>query len=458
MIRLAATTSAAGLTESEHASRVAVRRRLERSIQLAWLASFASKVGTFGIQFVAVPAVYRTLGQEGYAAFAAVTSAVSILAPLNLGLGGSLVTPIAQCAALGHRSRESQVFWAAFLPLSLICVLALVIALPAVLMLPLPVLLGRAAQTGVGGLRASMLAACAITLVSLPFTLVGSVRQAYQELHISNLIWAVGNAVLCAALVAAVQARAGLPVFVVCFLGIPLAANMLNGWLLLARRRYLLRGWKTYQFRQTFALARDGVRYLAAASSSVLVYQWPVYLMARSHRAAESAAFAVSLQFALLPFSFVVSILQPFWGTTAEAAARGDPDWVKSQATKLRRGGAILGLSFGVVIAIWGEHLIRFWLGKPIGLGWPLLACTGAYLSLAVWEYLHFVLCLGCGRIAEASTMVFARSAAFALVAPWLVVWWGGTGVWAGLCVSVLVYTAWRMPRLAEKSFEVARR
>jgi O-antigen/teichoic acid export membrane protein len=444
----AAASSPAKLIELDHAPHAAARRRLERRTQLAWLTSLASKVGTFGTQLVAVPAVYRTLGQDGYAAYAAVTSAVSILGALNLGIGGSLVTPIAQSAALGDRTREGQLFRAGLLPLSLICLLALVMALPAVLMIPLPVLLGKVAHTGIGGLRSSLVVACVITLASLPLTLVGSVRQAYQELHITNLLGAVSNGVLCAALLAAAQTKAALPVFVACFAGIPLAASILNGGLLLAGRRYLLAGWRGYQCQQSLALVGDGVRFLAAAFSSVLVYQWPIYVMAHSRPAAESAAFAISMQFVLLPLSFVAGVLQPFWGTTAEAAARGDLGWVKNQVTTLRRGGVTVGLFLGVVIALWGGQLARLWLGKPVALGWGLRVCAGAYLMLAVWEYLHFVLCLGSGRIREASTMAFARSAAFAVLAPWLVALWGGTGVWAGLCGSVLGYTAWRMPRL----------
>ena len=90
----------------------AARRRLERRTQLAWVTSLAAKLGAFGTQLVAVPMVYRTMGQDGYAAYAAVTSAVSILGALNLGIGGSLVTPVVQAAAPrrenGERGRCGQ--------------------------------------------------------------------------------------------------------------------------------------------------------------------------------------------------------------------------------------------------------------------------------------------------------------------------------------------------------------
>jgi O-antigen/teichoic acid export membrane protein len=330
----------------------------------------------------------------------------------------------------------------------LICLAALVVILPAMMMIPLPALLGEVARANVGGLRSALVVACVVTLVSLPLTVVGNLRQAYQELHISNMVGAVSSGALCAALVMAAHAGAGLAVFVACFAGIPLAASIVNGELLLAGRRYLLTGWRSYQFRQSLALVGDGVRFLAAAFSYLLVYQWPVYLMARSRPTAESAAFAVSVQMVLLPLSFLAGIVQPFWGTTADAAARGDVAWVRAQVKKLRCGGVAAGLVISLVIAVWGEEIVRLWLGKRVELGWSLRLCAGTYLTLAIWEYLHFLLGLGVGRIREASMMVFARSVGFAVVAPGLIALGGGTGLWLGLCCSVAAYTAWRMPRL----------
>lgn len=436
----------------------AARRRLERRTQLAWVTSLAAKLGAFGTQLVAVPMVYRTMGQDGYAAYAAVTSAVSILGALNLGIGGSLVTPVVQAAALGDRRREGEVLRAGLLPLGLICVAALLVILPAMTMIPLPALLGEVARANVGGLRAALVVACAVTLASLPLTVVGNLRQAYQEIHISNLLGAAGSGVLCVALVMAARAQAGLAVFVACFAGIPLAAGVLNGWLLLAGRRYLLTGWRSYRIRQSLALVGDGVWFLAAASSYLLLYQWPVYLMARSRPTAESAAFAVSVQMVLLPLSFLVGIVQPFWGTTAEAAASGDVAWVRAQINKLRWGGVAAGLVIGVVIALWGEEIVRLWLGRRVELGWSLRLGAGTYLMLAVWEYLHFVLGMGAGRIRGVSRMVFARSAGFAIVAPGLIALGAGTWVWLGLCCSVAAYTAWRMPRLIGRFVGAAER
>ena len=441
---------------SDAGGRLAARCRLERRTQLAWLTSLVSKVGTAGTQLVAVPMVYQTMGQDGYAAYAAVTSAVLILSALNLGIGGSLVTPVARAAAAGDAKREGELLRAGLIPLGLLTLAATVVALPVVVLIPLPVLLGEVAHVSVGGLRVALVVACAMTLLALPLTLVSNLRQAYQEIHVTNLLGAGANAVLCSALLLAAFAKAGLPVFVACSAGIPLAGNALNGWLLIAKRRYLLEGWREYDYRHSLALLGDGARFLAASFTNMLIYQWPIYLMAHSRPTRESAAFAISLQAVLLPLSLLFGMVQPFWGTVAEAKARGDDAWVRRQVRMLRQAGVALGLICAAVFAAWGNQALRIWLGKDIELSWSLRLCAGTYLALAIWEYLHFLLLLGVGRIREGSTILFVRAASFALLAPALIVCGGGTWVWAGLCCSVALYPAWRMPRVLRDAMGAA--
>ena len=455
MREVPATTPPVTLSKNCQGSHTAARRRLERRTQLAWAASLLSKVGTYATQFVAVPAVYQTLGQEGYAAYAAVTSTASILGAFNLGIGGALVTPIAHAAAAGDQAREGELFRAGLLPLCVVCVVVLILVLPCAMVAPLPVLLGEAARVSIGGLRAALVLACSLTLISLPLTLVSSLRQAYQELHVTYLIAAAGNAALCGGLLWAAHVHAGLPVFVALFTGVPIVATLVNGWLVAYRRPYLFNGWARYHVQQSLDLAGDGLRYLAAAFSNLLLYQWPVYLMVRSRPAVESVAFAVSVQMILLPLSLVANAVQPLWGTTAEATTRGDTEWIRAQIKRSRGAAVAVGLILGISIAIWGEQAARVWLGKSVELRWELRMWAGVYLLLAIWEYLHFVIALGVGSLRQAATMSFTRSVGFAMVVPFVIPLWGGTGLWFALCLSVGLYTAWSLPQLIRTRLNV---
>jgi O-antigen/teichoic acid export membrane protein len=185
----------------------------------------------------------------------------------------------------------------------------------------------------------------------------------------------------------------------------------------------------------------------AAAIANVLIYQWPVYYMARVRPPLESSTFAVYLQLILLVLSLSVSVAQPLWPAVADAAGRGDWVWI---AKVLRNARAValacgvcglfaMGLAMNVILRLWLHRTIH---AKP-------LACwlAGGYVLLATWEYVHWPLALGLGAMRTASGLVFWRAVAFAVSVP-LVISYGTTGLMAALCTSVIAISAWLYPVL----------
>src|SRR5581483_10803048 len=93
------------------------RTQRTRRIISAWLTSAPSKVFTLLVQVIAVPVVYRSLGPAQYTAYASVTAIVWVFNFLNLGMGGAVVTPLAQAVALRDRPREAELLGTTFMPL-----------------------------------------------------------------------------------------------------------------------------------------------------------------------------------------------------------------------------------------------------------------------------------------------------------------------------------------------------
>ena len=164
------------------------RRQRTARIRLAWGTSLVSTVTTIAIQVLVIPLIYRSLGEGGYAAYAAITAAAGLIGVLNLGIGGSLVTPIAAAAAEGDKSRQAMLVQAGLLPLIILCLIGTAAVIPAVALLPLKTLLGK---VGAGGspvdLRVAVLIAVSVSLAAVPLSAIDVLRQAFQELHIGNL-------------------------------------------------------------------------------------------------------------------------------------------------------------------------------------------------------------------------------------------------------------------------------
>jgi len=101
-----------------------------------------------------------------------------------------------------------------------------------------------------------------------------------------------------------------------------------------------------------------------------------------------------------------------------------------------------------------GQQIAQLWLRTPIMIEWQLRGLIGAYIMLAVWEYFHFIVALGVGRLRGATKSVFLRSLSFAVSVPALAAAGGGRALWCGLCLSILLWTAWKLPRSLQNGEE----
>ena len=427
-----------------------------RRLLSAWITMVPSKGITILLQMIAIPIVYHAIGPAQFAAYAAVTSAIMILSFLNLGMGGALVTPLAQASATHDRERESRLFCSALVPIASAAGLALCIALPLLWSLPLKLLFGIAASTvPARELRIAALFACVGTLAVVPFSVIDSARQAYQEMHISNIFGTLSNGALCVGLILVAWFAPTLSAFVAVTALLPLAVRALNLVLLFAGRPHLIRmrrGWVSWALMRS--LAGDGLSYMgAAAIANVLLYEWPTYYIARVRPALESSTFAVYLRLVLLVLSFGVSFLQPLWPAIADATAKADADWVLRAVRRARLAALGYGV-FGLLTFGFGMNaLLKLWLHRPIHVQSAICWLAGGYLLLAMWEYVHWPIALGLGKMRAASHLVFFRAVVFALVLP-LAARYSQVAVMALFCASVIFVSAWRYPQLLSKALE----
>jgi O-antigen/teichoic acid export membrane protein len=429
------------------------RRQRTNRIRLAWGTSLVSTITTIGVQLLAVPLVYRALGQTAYAAYTAVTAAAGLIGILNLGIGGSLVRPIAAAAVEGNTRLQAMLVYAGLMPLIVLCLIGAAGVIPAVSLLPLTLLFGKLGTVNpVASLRAASLIAVLAALIAVPLSATDVLRQAFQEMHVSNLFGAAANVLMCLALLIAAYHSKSLAVFVAAFTLPPLMVRVANCSVLFAQRPYLLQRSGRFPWLESRTLLGDGMRYLSSSFSYVLVYQWPVYWIARALPAGESVPFAISMQVVLLAVSFTLGFLRPLWSSTADAQLRGDHAWLDKQIRAGRRTIVLAGAVVLATMLLLGQTLVRLWIRQPITLGWQVRGLIGALILLAIWEQFYFLLALGLGHLKQATTAIFQRAAAFALSVPLLAALGGPKALWCGMCCSILFWTAWRLPRLLHRA------
>ena len=361
-----------------------------------------------------------------------------------------MVTPLAQAAADQDHRQESALVASTAIPIILLAALALCITLPLVAILSPKLLFGASASVASPQvLRTAALLACVGTLVSVPLSIIENIRQAYQETHIGNLFGASSNAALCVGLLLAAWLAPELTSFVAVTVFVPLAVRLLNALFLFAGRPYLLAMYKEWRFRSHVgSLAADGASYMAGGFvANAMVFQWPIYYMARTRSPLESSTFAVSLQFIILVLSLFFTVAQPLWPAVADAVTRADRIWLLGAVRSARLLTLAYGAAAMLLLGSTMNAIISLWLHRPFHVTNTACWLFGCYVLLDVWEYVHWPILLGLGAIRPASIVMFLRALAFAAFVPFAARY-GLPGVAALFCASVVAVSAWWFPRL----------
>ena len=152
----------------------------------------------------------------------------------------------------------------------------------------------------------------------------------------------------------------------------PLVVRIANWGLLFGGRRYLLQSRGDFRWRESWTLLGDGIRYLSSSFSYVLVYQWPVYWIARVLPASESAPFAICMQVVVLSLSFTLGFLRPMWSSTADAQSRGDHAWLDGQMRRGRLTIFLAGVGVLATMLLVGQQMVRVWIRQPITMDWQI--------------------------------------------------------------------------------------
>ena len=173
--------------------------------------------------------------------------------------------------------------------------------------------------------------------------------------------------------------------------------------------------------------------------------------MTRMRRPLESSRFVICMQITLLAISFLVGLVQPLWGATANASAVGDHAWLNTVIKRVRIAALSYGFAAVLGFGLFLNFVVSSWLRKPMSFQPSERWLAGVYVLLAGWEYAHWTLALGLGCMKAASLALLARAVLFSIIAPFAVSY-GTQGVMCALCASVILCTSWYYPRLISRT------
>jgi len=377
-------------------------RSQERYRRAAWagITAIVSRFISLGISLLTVRLTYRYLGAERYGMWMTITSVVMMLGFADFGLSNGLVNTIAD--ALGRKDRAAarrgaaSAFW---------MLASVAIVLSAIAAIAYPFInpsrwLNVHSELAVHESGRALLAFFFCFVVNLPLGTIRGVQTGMQNAFVSNLWNILGSVLSVVALIAAMRLHAGLPVLVLCLSGPPLIATLLNGAELF--------GWSHPDLRPSLSafssdaaqrLFRIGSMFFLLQLSCSVGMQIDNVVIAQIMGADAVASYAIPARlFNLIP-AFLLMVSSAMWPAYADAVAQSDGKWIRKSFKRVVIGGTAVTLVTTAVLVLFGNDILRIWVGPKVHASWLLLGVFGAQCIINAYLQPISLLLNGLGKL-----------------------------------------------------------
>jgi O-antigen/teichoic acid export membrane protein len=405
-----------------------------------------SKVMTIGVHLVALPLALHALGVERFGAFVMITALLSWLNLSSAGLFPGLTREISRCS-FADRHQAASLFTAAFYLSGALALVSGVIATAALLLIPVSELFGDGFEPYAREIRFAGHTAIAVLVLQVVSGVAEAVRAGAQQQHVNNLWGTVGNLLSLALLVVAALWVPSIAFIVLAVHGsITLAklANLIH--LMFVSDRIFCPRWSLWNRSTARRLMRTGSAFLLVQIAAMANQQVSAYVVGYIGGPNEVAVFSVMLRLVVILGGTVVMVTQPVWPALTEALHRGDLAWGLSRAKWLVLGLSLYATSMGFIVAVLGKQLVELWMGAEIAPTGTLLALTGAYFAVVVWNHVHYTLLVAMGETWFPARILATEACLMMILCALLVPKYGAEGGMVALLAAGLVVTGWRMP------------
>ncbi len=421
-------------------------------LRLAILSSSLSKVFGLALQAIAIPLVYRSLGQKQYALYLLMTGALATIAIAQMGAGPGLTKGIADAHAGGDREMESSLFNAA-LRLTTVCALIGGGVILAVLHWVPPGEIFGASFQDERPTIISVADVCILVLVAqVIFGVVDSALAGYQEQVFSNVGSMSSNILSIGLLIAVCSHGATISAVIIVIYGVPILSRLVNVIVLFRRRPYLLQG--------TFRTARGRYQVLLSVGLAFWVIQLGglieqhsgTYVLAHLSSNQETVLFAIIYKTLTLIGSVNLIITQPLWPAFADAVAHRDFDWIRRSYRRIRFALTAFSCAVCLLLIAFGPPAFHYFVHIDTTQSRLLFCVLGAYFIANVWTHLYYVTLMGLPGIWRVALILISENVILLLSSLFLVPLFGGVGMALAYLLASLVLPAWLLPQLMKRT------
>jgi O-antigen/teichoic acid export membrane protein len=413
--------------------------RTQRLLQGAFSA-ILGKGAVFLVNAASVPIMVRYLGTDSFGVWVTITTTLSMLLVLDLGIANSLVNFISEAYAKEDHAHASTYATTA---LGIMGAVALIVGGTAWWIWPL---LDWARIFHLSSPSSALVAghACAaalgVFLLGLPAGLSMKILGGYQELRSANIFTAAGSISSLILIVLLVRLHAGLVALVAGSSAALVGANLVcMVWLWVRHKPWLAPRLGHLNRAAARRMMNSGGQFFVLQIAALVVFNSDNLVIAHYLGPAQVATYSIAWR--LTGYAAIAqSLLLPaLWPAYSEAFARGDLAWVRRTFWRTLWTTMSTAFAATLVFAIAGRWIIRLWAGNSAVASENLLLLMCAWVLINAFMNNTVIVLIAKGQIRLQVWLSLAASGLNLALSIWLVQQIGSAGVIVGTIVSYLV-------------------
>jgi O-antigen/teichoic acid export membrane protein len=415
-----------------------VDRRYRRILE-AGASALLSKGAALLVNLISLPIVVRYLGPVQFGIYASISTTLSLLLVLDLGIANALTNLISEAYAREDKHMARASFATAFWMMTTIATVLGFIGWVTWQFVSWDSIFHVDSLEGEIVARAAGVA-YAVFLVGMPTGLVTKLLAGYQELRTANLFAGAGSIASLAGVILVTRLHGGLAPLVGASVGPLVAANAVCLLWVWRFHRPWLTPWPSSISREAGRrLLQTGSEFFLIQIAGLVVFNSDNLIIAHYAGPAEVTPYNVTWR--LVGYASVLQTLMmpALWPAYAEAFVRGDYFWVRATFRRVMLATMGVALACCVVFMFAGRFLIRHWAGADA------VPSETLVIWMCAWVLINtFMNNVACILVAASETRVQAWSSlASAVLNLVLSIWWvrslGSVGVILGTFVSYLI-------------------
>jgi O-antigen/teichoic acid export membrane protein len=355
-------------------------------IALTSITAAVSKITAASAMLYTVPLTMGYLGTELFGLWMTIYAGISMLTFLDLGISNGVLNAIAHATGKNDNQKIQAIVTNGLFMLCIISITILMLFFASYFYIPWTGFLKFKMTKTALEVGPVMLVLLLCFVSNLPLAAVQKIQMGLQRGYLANFWEILGSVGGVIGIVIAVKFEARLYWIVLAVVGIPVVFRGINTLVFFKFQQVSFQPHLTkINLGVVKTLVRAGSLFFILQLAFLVGFQSDNIIIAKILGVDIVSGYDVILKIASLPGMFIGFFVAAQWPAYGEAYTRGDTNWIVKTFSRTLRLSILINLPFALFLVLWGDQLIKLWVGPK------LIPSLDLLVGMALWSQLQVI-------------------------------------------------------------------